>query len=135
LDTFLKASFGTPAAPRIALSSDTAISAAAERLGLTPDSLAGGGKLFRQQCLQCHNINGDGRGTAGLWVMPYPRDYRRGIFKFVTTGEMGKPRRADLLRTIKDGLKSTAMPSFGLLSEEQRGLLAKYVTFLSIRGQ
>ena len=41
--------------------------------------LTEGGKLFRRQCLQCHNITGDGRGPPGLWVMPYPRDYRRGV--------------------------------------------------------
>lgn len=135
MDAFLKASFGTPAAPGGALPSDESTSARVEHLGLTPDALASGGKLFRQHCLQCHNINGDGRGTAGLWVMPYPRDYRRGVFKFVTTGDTGKPRRADLVRTITDGLKGTAMPSFGLLSEHDRDLLARYVTFLSIRGQ
>jgi mono/diheme cytochrome c family protein len=67
--------------------------------------------------------------------MPYPRDYRRGMFKFVTSGDSGKPRRADLLRTIQGGLKGTAMPSFGLVSGTDRELLAKYVTYLSIRGQ
>jgi mono/diheme cytochrome c family protein len=131
LNRFLKDSFGTPSAPKIA--GDAEVSAAAERLGLTPDKLAEGGRLFRHQCQQCHNLAGDGRGPASL-VTPFPRDFRRGEFKFVSTG-MSKPRRSDILRTLAEGLKGTAMPSFSLLPEENRNLLARYATYLSIRGQ
>jgi hypothetical protein len=67
-------------------------------------------------------------------VVPFPRDFRRGEFKFVSTGT-SKPRRADLLRTITEGLKGTAMPSFGMLPEEERDLIARYATYLSVRGQ
>jgi len=135
IDAFLRDAFGTPADSRVVLAEDCTVTAEAERLGLSSDMLVEGGKLFRYHCLKCHNITGDGRGPAGLYVMPYPRDYRRGLFKFVTSGEGGKPRRADLLRTLADGLRSTAMPSFGLLPEQERDRLARYVTFLSIRGQ
>jgi mono/diheme cytochrome c family protein len=135
IDQFLKDTFGTPAAPTISLAGDADASAAAGRLALTPERLTEGGKLFRRHCLQCHNLTGDGRGPAGLWVMPYPRDFRRGVFKFVSTGETVKPRRADLLRTLTEGLKGTAMPSFGLLPESERDLLAGYVMYLSLRGQ
>src|SRR5207248_718685 len=129
----LKDSFGTPAAPTVALAGDADVTAAAERLGLAADRLTEGGKLFRRQCQRCHGLAGDGHGD--LWVNPYPRDYRRGAFKFVTTGEGAKPRRADLMRTLAEGLKGTAMPSFGLLAEEQRNLLAGYVVYLALRGQ
>jgi mono/diheme cytochrome c family protein len=131
LNRFLKDSFGAPATPKIA--GDSEVSAAAERLGLTADKLADGGRLFRHQCQQCHNLAGDGRGPASL-VTPFPRDFRRGEFKFTSTG-MSKPRRADILRTLAEGLKGTAMPSFSLLPEENRDLLARYATYLSIRGQ
>jgi mono/diheme cytochrome c family protein len=77
---------------------------------------------------------GDGRGPTGQWIYPHPRDFRRGTFKFVSTGDGGKPRPADLVRTISDGLKGTAMPAFHLLPEAERELMAAYVTFLSIRG-
>src|SRR5262249_20091674 len=91
--------------------------------------------LFRKHCQQCHGLPGDGRGPTGLWINPFPRDFRRGVFKFVSTGEWGKPRHSDLLRTITEGLKGTAMPAFGLLSDADRDLLAHYVTYLSLRGQ
>ena len=98
--------------------------------------LAEGAKLFKRHCVDCHNVNGDGRGAkSGQFVVPFPRDYRQGAFKFSTSGDAGKPRHADLLRTINDGLKGTAMPSFALLQEGERDLLAGYVTYLSIRGQ
>ncbi len=131
LNRFLKDALGTPAAPTI--SGDSEASAAAERLGLTADKLTEGGKLFRKHCQQCHNLAGDGRGPAGH-VTPFPRDFRRGEFKFVSTGT-GKPRHSDILRTLAEGLKGTAMPSFSLIPEEQRDLLARYATYLSIRGQ
>ncbi|MBA4063645.1 MAG: hypothetical protein C0501_08025 [Isosphaera sp.] len=129
LDKHLKDVFGTPSAPTIATEPD-----AAGRLGLSAGKLAEGGKLFRRHCLQCHNLAGDGRGPSGYGSTPYPRDYRRGVFKFTTTGTP-KPRHADLLRTLADGLKGTTMPPFGLLPEGERELLARYVVYLSARGQ
>ncbi len=134
LDQFLKDHLGTPAAPKITSTADPDVRASASRLKLTDAHLAEGSKLFRRHCLQCHNMTGDGRGTSGATV-PFPRDYRQGQFKFVTSNESGKPRRADLVRTITDGLKGTPMPSFGLLQEGERDLLAGYVVYLAIRGQ
>ncbi len=132
LDQFLREAFGTPAAPTIG--QDTEASASAARLKLTNESLVEGGKLFRRHCLQCHNLTGDGRGPAGLWVVPYPRDFRRGMFKFTTT-DSGKPRHRDLVRTLNEGLKGTAMPAFEKLPEAERELLARHVAYLAIRGQ
>lgn len=129
LDKFLKDTFGTPAAPTIALEGE-----AATRLKLSTAHLVEGSRLFRRHCLQCHNMVGDGRGTSSNTV-PFPRDYRQGQFKFATSGDGGKPRRADLVRTITDGLKSTPMPSFGLLQEGERDLLAGYVVYLAVRGE
>lgn len=130
LDRFLADTFGTPAAPAIA-----GEQAAAEQLGLTADRLTEGGKLYRRHCLQCHGLTGDGRGPTGQWIYPHPRDFRRGAFKFVSTGDGGKPRKSDLARTLRDGLKGTAMPAFGLLPEANRDLMAAFVTYLSLRGQ
>jgi mono/diheme cytochrome c family protein len=126
LDSFLKDAFGTPADP-------ADVSAP---LKLTKDHLAEGARLFKRHCADCHNVNGDGRGAkSGQFVVPFPRDYRQGAFKFGTSGEGMKPRRADLLRTIREGLKGTAMPSFSLLQEGERDLLAGYVVYLSARGE
>jgi mono/diheme cytochrome c family protein len=130
LDAVLREAFGTPAEPR--LPDDAGI---AVRLGLTAERLAEGGRLYRRHCLQCHGLSGDGRGPTGPWIDPHPRDFRRGAFKFVSTGDGQKPRRADLLRTIREGLRGTAMPAFGLLPDESREALAAFVVFLSVRGE
>src|SRR5262249_47370126 len=67
-----------------------------------------------------------------------PRDYRQGLFKFtsiqVPQGSR-KARREDLLRTLKQGIEGTSMPSFALLSEQELGQLISYVIHLSMRGQ
>jgi mono/diheme cytochrome c family protein len=126
LDAFLKEQFGTPAEPNFPPSLPK----------LTEAHLAEGARLYKRHCLDCHNLNGDGRGAkSGQFVVPFPRDYRQGVFKFTTSGDGFKPRREDLTRTLHDGLKGTAMPAFSLLQEGERDLLAGYVVFLSARGQ
>lgn len=126
LNQYLTASFGTPAAPQTI----------SESLKLTRDHLLEGARIYKTKCFDCHNLTGDGRGAkSGQFIVPFPRDYRQGAFKFVTSGEGMKPRRSDLLRTIHYGLPGTAMPAFSLLEPGERDLLAGYVMFLSLRGQ
>lgn len=125
--------FGTPAAPRVA-ADDPADRAAADGLGLGPDRLAAGGKLYKHHCVQCHGMAGDGRGPTGQWVFPHPRDFRRGVFKFVST-PTGKPTRDDLLRMLRLGVAGNAMPPFALLPDDQLDALAGYTVYLSLRGR
>jgi hypothetical protein len=71
-------------------------------------------------------------------VNPHPRDYRQGIFKFTSSAQprgQRKPLRADLLRTLREGIEGTSMPSFGLLDEDDLNSLVSYVIHLSLRGQ
>jgi mono/diheme cytochrome c family protein len=131
LNQFLRDTFGTPGKPTIGGDDET--KSLAKGLGLTDERLAAGSKLFRDRCQECHGLAGDGRGPTGQWVTPHPRDFRAGGFKFTSTGK--KPTRADLFRTITNGLKPTAMPSFGMRTEEERNSLIDYVMYLSIRGK
>jgi len=85
-------------------------------------------------------VAGNGRGPTAPWVNPHPRDYRLGKFKFTSTNAMKlgterKPRRADLLRTLREGIEPTSMPSFGLLPEDELDALVSYVIHLSMRGE
>jgi mono/diheme cytochrome c family protein len=96
--------------------------------------------LFRKHCVQCHGTAGDGLGPASALLAPYPRDFRRGSFKFKSTPIGKKPTHADLVRTIECGLPGTSMPAFGTLNlskefEHDIDALAHYVRFLSIRGE
>ena len=96
--------------------------------------------LYRKHCVQCHGTAGDGLGPASALLAPYPRDFRRGSFKFKSTPIGKKPTHADLVRTIECGLPGTSMPAFGTLKlskefEHDIDALAHYVRFLSIRGE
>jgi mono/diheme cytochrome c family protein len=102
-------------------------------------TLAAGSKVYRYHCVHCHGLAGDGRGPTGPWVVPHPRDYRLGEFKFlssVNAGENTRPRRDDLLRTLHTGVEGTSMPSFAVMEERGDDLEAvvSYIIHLSIRG-
>lgn len=133
--------FGTPAKPTVQGAVDEGEDITGQLQGdlkLGNDVLANGSRLYRLHCLHCHGLTGDGRGPTAFWVNPHPRDYRQGVFKFTSVnlqGAMQKPRREDLLRTMKQGIDGTSMPSFGLLHQQELDDLASYVTHLSLRGQ
>jgi len=115
---------GTAAAPKL-LGDD--------KIGL--DRLKQGQALYAHHCLRCHGASGDGKGTMAVFMRPRPRDYRRGVFKFTTTPYGYKPRRADLLRTVKRGVPGTSMPSFRLLADDDLDMLIDYVLVLTHRGE
>ena len=84
-------------------------------------------------------MTGDGRGPTAKWVNPHPRDYRQGLFKFQSVDQTQKsdrkPRRADLIRVIQEGVEGTAMPAHNFFSQKDLDYLASYVMHLSIRGE
>jgi mono/diheme cytochrome c family protein len=123
--------FGTPAAPRVP--EDLPAEKLAS-LGLGPGQLAVAAKLYKQHCVQCHGMAGDGRGPTGLWVYPHPRDFRQGVYKFTSTPGR-TPMLEDLVRVIRTGIAGNSMPAFTLLGGYEHNLLAQYVVYLSVRGR
>lgn len=134
LEKSLQDVFGTPAAPTVG-----GIEESLQRaLLVDAATLQQGSRAYRQHCLHCHGLTGDGRGPTAAWVNPHPRDYRRGVFKFTSsTTPQGqrRARRTDLLRVLRDGIEDSSMPSFRLLPDQDLEALVSYVTHLSIRGQ
>lgn len=132
----LTAAFGTPDAPFAP--PDTGLDLVKLRRAAGPTASYQSGQqhgLYRKHCAHCHGISGDGAGPTALFLNPYPRDYRQGIFKFTSTGPGAKPTQADLERLLRDGLAGTAMPSFALLPQYEIEALVEYVKYLSIRGE
>src|SRR5262249_26611175 len=116
--------FGKPAKPAVKGLDDAAREQLFRAKSETElnEKLAVGSVLYRRHCLHCHGLTGDGHGPTSPWVNPHPRDYRPGMFKFTSTllgGKARKPSRADLLRTLKQGIEGTSMPTFGLLPENE----------------
>jgi len=101
--------------------------------------------------LQCHGPTGAGDGTQAIELAAMPRDYRQGIFKFISAyptppqpgqtqlkkgqGPSGKPLRDDLKRTIRNGLEGSMMPAFTSLTDGEVDDLTSYVIHLAVRGE
>lgn len=94
-----------------------------------------GARVYNARCAGCHGVTGDGAGPAAEHLVPRPRDYRNGIFKFTSTPYGMKPVRQDLVRTIRRGAKGTSMPAFPWMSDEDLEAVIDYVILLSQRGE
>lgn len=102
---------------------------------MDPRHLQHGAAVFTKRCQPCHGTSGDGNGPVAQYLSPPPRDYRKGIFKFTSLPYGAKPRREDLLRTIRRGVTGTSMPSFAELPDEDLQAVVDYVLVLSHRGE
>ncbi len=71
-----------------------------------------GKSIFESRCVTCHGAKGDGKGLAAAYVSPRPRSFLEGKFKFRTTESGSIPTDADIERTVREGLHSTAMPDW-----------------------
>lgn len=75
--------------------------------------LARGKNIYLHMCVFCHGKDGNGGGAAVDYLYPWPRDFRKGIFKFRSTPTGTLPRDEDLYRTIIRGVPGTSMPAWG----------------------
>lgn len=136
ISNILFAMFGTPDNPFVL--PQTGLDLEKIRLASGPvhrDAVSGPRGLFREHCMHCHGITGDGAGPTAVFLNPYPRDYRRGWFKFKSTHRDDEPISDDLMRIVTDGIQGTAMPSFRLYPVVDRESLVEYVKYLSMRGE
>lgn len=123
---------GTPAQPKLLSQPDFSVT-----------RLLAGQAAFQQRCAACHGDSGNGAGPAAVALNPKPRDYRKGIFKFISTIDLDnpsgnrkkKPTREDLAAVIRRGAVGTSMPAFPLLPEQEVQDLIDYVRYLAERGE
>ncbi|MCC7476416.1 MAG: c-type cytochrome [Pirellulales bacterium] len=127
IEQFVLDKFGTATSPVIVKGSDLR--------GHDKTWLEKGEQVFSVRCQQCHGVNGDGAGAVAEYLAPPPRDYTKGIFKFTSTPYGSKPRRADLLRTLRQGVRGTSMPTFVELDPQELEAVADYVVYLAQRGE
>ncbi|HIE95904.1 MAG TPA: cytochrome c, partial [Fuerstia sp.] len=92
--------------------------------------------LYMRHCSHCHGTSGDGNGPTARYLVPRPRDYRQGVFKFTSTNDLAKISRDDLHRVLSNGIPGTYMPSFvPMLKEQEKHAVVEYVRFLAMRGE
>jgi mono/diheme cytochrome c family protein len=136
ISDILTAMFGTPDDPFVLPQSGLDVEKITLASGPVNRAATSGARgLFREHCMHCHGITGDGAGPTAVFLDPYPRDYRRGWFKYKSTRRDDRPTTDNLLRIVTDGIQGTAMPSFRLYPQVDREALVEYVKYLSMRGQ
>jgi mono/diheme cytochrome c family protein len=96
-----------------------------------------GRHLYMRHCMHCHGVTGDGNGPTAKYLSPLPRDYRQGVFKFISTRAetVRRPSLEDLDRIVRNGIPGTYMPSFSMLKDQEVHDIIEYVRWLSMRGE
>lgn len=87
--------------------------------------------VYDKYCSQCHGYDGDGQGYATSRVLPVPRDFTAGKYKFRSTPSGMLPTDADLIKVIKDGLPYTSMPGWPQISDTDIQNIVYYLKTLS----
>ena len=89
-----------------------------------------GREVYLQNCVGCHGIEAKGDGPAAAMLNPKPRNLLSGSFKFRSTPTGNLPVVSDLIRTIDQGVLGTSMPSFRLMSQQEKLAVATYIVSL-----
>lgn len=132
--------FGTPEDPKlptvVAEDENLASLVSLENLHQASGRIGEEGRgLFQTHCVTCHGTTGNGRGELSSTMAPYPRDYRKGVFKYKSTERGAKPTREDLAGLIKNGIDGTRMVAMPNLTDQEVQSLVDYVIYLSWRGE
>ncbi|KMP10357.1 nitrite oxidoreductase, gamma subunit (modular protein) [Candidatus Nitromaritima sp. SCGC AAA799-A02] len=98
------------------------------------DRITLGATVYKHMCTFCHGADGNGGGKAMAYLYPWPRDFRKGVFKFRSTPQGSLPLDADIYRTISRGVPGTAMPAWeNALTEEEIWSVVQYIKGFSER--
>jgi mono/diheme cytochrome c family protein len=84
--------------------------------------------IYAQRCAVCHGPDGRSNGPAAPSMIPRPRDFTLGQFKYKSTPAGQPPSDDDLRRVVADGLAASAMPYWrDLLSDQDQQAVVAYV--------
>lgn len=99
-----------------------------------PPAAPSGRDLYVQHCAICHGPEGKGDGPAGLPIVPMPRDFSVGRFKFDADSDGRTGTDRDLFLVIRDGAGAyggnPVMAPWAHLGEERIRELVAYVRSL-----
>ena len=121
----------------LATLSNAADKPAKAKIPNTPEARERGKGIYFKRCSFCHGLLGDGNGPAAQQMMPMPRDFTTGLYKFRSTETGALPTDEDLFMTISRGIPGTAMQTFDSdkikngLAEEERWQVMYYIKAFS----
>jgi mono/diheme cytochrome c family protein len=97
-----------------------------------PAAAPSGARIYAEHCAVCHGPDGRGNGPAAPSLIPRPRDFTLGQFKYKSTLIGEAPSDADLIKTIADGLPAASMPYWrDLLSTDEIRAVVDYIKLFS----
>lgn len=91
----------------------------------TPELLNIGKKLYQENCVQCHGIEGDGRGPKSVELKIPPRNFTLPFDQW--TVSKGNPIK--IFEVLKNGIPDTPMAMFHFSDEERWGLVYRVMEF------
>jgi len=95
-----------------------------------------GATVYKHMCTFCHGEDGNGGGKAIDYLYPWPRDFRKGVFKHRSTPSGSLPLDSDIFKTISKGIKGTAMPAWeSALTDDETQAVVEYIKSFSSRFQ
>ncbi|MBT7608607.1 MAG: c-type cytochrome [Bacteriovoracaceae bacterium] len=88
-----------------------------------------GEKIYKEYCMPCHGVKGDGKGFASKGMKVPPRDFTLGIYKFgkVISGDL--PHDSDFFAILDKGLHGTAMLPWDLHNDQKDAVIQYIKTF------
>jgi mono/diheme cytochrome c family protein len=93
-----------------------------------------GETVYKHMCVYCHGSDGNGGGKATAYLYPWPRDFRKGVFKHRSTPSGALPLDKDIFQTISRGVPGTSMPAWGkALTEDETWSVVEYIKKFSNR--
>lgn len=87
-----------------------------------------GERVYIESCAVCHGTSGQGNGPAAPSMIPRPRDFTLGEYKYQTTLPGQAPSDDDLLNVVANGLQASAMPySHDVLNDAELEAVVDYI--------
>src|ERR1700687_4466278 len=111
--------------------------ASAQSMGSHIGKLTGhegeGKQLYYRYCWGCHGFRGDGNGENAPYLNILPRNFVAATFKCRSTPTGTLPTDQDLFNAIERGFNNSNMPSWIVLTDQNRADLIAFVKTLSPR--
>jgi len=102
----------------------------------SPDNLLVQGRnIYDKYCIACHGVDGKGDGPEAPGLITKPTDFASGKIKFKSTPYGSMPEKADIVATLKLGVRTTAMLPQWQLTGQQMNAVASYVMSLMPKNQ